>query len=247
VAKGLGRYQIASNAPVAPPSNAASPGFGGKPVFTPEQTKASDALGDQSKGIIDAAAKAPVALQRLDVIDNATQNFRPGLTGNLRLSALRGLTDALQTAGITPPDWVKNGAAGGETIGKEGGYLATELTRSLGSREALGVFNAIQRIVPNVEMSSGGFKVITDALRQGVLRDQDIAQYRSQWLQNPQHQGSIAGMQEAFDASHPVEQYASKVVPYPYPKTAAEAKPNVIYNTKHGPAMWDGHQFQPVQ
>ena len=100
--------------------------------------------------------------------------------------------DALQNMGIQAPQWLVNGAAGGETIGKEGGFLAAEMTRQLGSREAASVFNQVRNIEPNISMSNGGFDVIVNSIRQGVMRHQDLANFRDQWVADPRHGGSIS-------------------------------------------------------
>lgn len=224
-------------------------GPGGQPVtstLSPEAEAESKAYGDQSKGIIDAAAKAPVSLQRLDVLENAATAFRPGSTAAMRLAGAKVMTDVLQGMGISPPAWLANGAAAGETIGKEGGFLASEMTRVLGSREAASVFSQIKSFQPNIEMSQGGFQVIINSERQGLQRDQDIANFREQWLADPTHNGSIRGMLPAFEKIAPIEAYASRIVPYPMPKTQEAAIPNVIYNTSQGPARWNGKAFEPL-
>jgi hypothetical protein len=218
----------------------------GKPQYTPEQTGASAALGDINKQIVEAGSKAPTSLQRLDIIQNAAQAFRPGATADMRLDGSRMMVDALQGMGIQPPQWLVNGAAGGETIGKEGGFLAAEMTRQLGSREAMGIFNQVRNIQPNISMSSGGFDVIVNSIRQGVLRDQDLSNFRDQWMTDPSHSGSINGMIPAFERQFPPQAYASRVVPYPVPKTQDSLIPNVIYRGPTGLAIWSGTGFKPI-
>jgi hypothetical protein len=236
------------NAPVDLSGNAGAPQgpIVGKPVMTPEQTAESEAYGAQSKAIIEAGASAPVSLQRLDVMQNAAQYFRPGATADMRLQGSRLMVDALQGMGITPPSWLTNGATGGETIGKEGGFLAAQMTRALGSREAASVFNAVRSIQPNTEMSAGGFQVVTNSLRQGLQRDQDLARFRENWVADPSHGGSIRGMTQAFENQFPVQAYASRVMPYPVPKSQSQLIPNVIYAGPRGLGLWDGSSFQPV-
>jgi hypothetical protein len=224
-------------------------GAGGQPVISqrsPEQSEASKELGVLSGKITAANAAAPTGLQRLDVLENAAATFRPGASAALRLAGAQRMTDALQTLGITPPDWLAKGAAAGETIGKEGGFLAAEMTRALGSREAASVFNQIRNIQPNIELSQGGFQVIVNSIRQGLLRDQHLSAFQDRWLADPAHNGSIRGMTDAFEQQFPVEAYASRVVPYPMPAKAADAKVDVIYNTGKGPARWNGTAFEPL-
>jgi hypothetical protein len=238
--------------PSAPPTaggppSASLPGIPGKQVMTPEQTEDSGALGKVSGEITASGQKAPVTLQRLDVIANAANGFRPGASGDARLASQRALVDAFQTIGMGSPDKLAQSVASGETIGKEGGYLASEMTRVLGSREAASVFNQIQGIMPNIKMSEGGFHVILNSLRQGAQRDQDIANFRDQWIGDPSHTGSIRGMQQAFDQQFPVESYASRVVPYPVPSKQEDLKPNVIYRGPNGLGLWDGRQFIGVK
>ena len=219
----------------------------GASVMSPEQTAVSQAYGDEGKGILDANTKAPDELQKLDVLEAASQGFRPGATGEMRLGAQRGMVDALQGMGITPPQWLTDGAASGETIGKEGMQLAVALTRSLGSREAMGVLQMIRGVMPNVALSEGGFQVILNGIRQGVLRDQDLSGFYQKWVADPSHNGSWAGGEAAFDAQNSPEAYASRVVAMPAPKSAADANPNVIYHTPKGPLLWTGNGFVPAQ
>jgi soluble lytic murein transglycosylase-like protein len=221
----------------------------GQPItssLSPEAEAESKAYGQQSQEIIAAGASAPVSMQRLDILQNAAESFRTGSSAAMRLAGGKAAVDALQTLGITPPAWLANGAAAGETIGKEGGYLAAQMTRVLGSHEAASVFSAIKTLQPNIEMSSGGFPVIVSSIRQGLQRDQDIATYREHWLADPKNNGSIRGMMDAFEKTAPIEAYASRVVPYPMPKTKDAAIPNVIYNTGQGPMLWNGTAFEAL-
>jgi hypothetical protein len=224
-------------------------GPGGQPVtasLSPEAQEESKGYGELSQGIIKASAAAPVSLQRLDVLQNAADSFRPGSSAAMRLAGGKVAVDALQTLGITPPPWLANGAAAGETIGKEGGYLAAEMTRALGSHEAASVFSQVKNIQPNLEMSQGGFQAIINSVRQGLQRDQDIGTFREQWLADPKNNNSIRGMTDAFEKAAPIEAYASRVVPYPMPKSKDAAIPNVIYNTGQGPMLWNGTAFEEL-
>ena len=215
---------------------------------TPEETKMSETYGDQFASISNAYKQAPINLGKLDELDTAAAGFRPGSTGAARLAASKGLTDVLQMMGVTVPQSLADGTASGETIQKISGGMVSDMVKSLGSHEALGVFNAVKGIMPNIEMSKGGFDVITNSLRQGVMRDRDLGQFQDQWLADPSHKNSIAGMTTAFEKANPIEAYASRVVPYPTPKSLSNLKPNVIYRNSAGKtAMFDGTHMVPVQ
>jgi hypothetical protein len=255
-------------APAEAPAEAPTPqpgagGLQGQPAPTPQQaadlgvqTKAreaditarakeveetSKAYGDVAGKIVQAGQDSATKLQRLDVLQNAAADFRPGATAEVRAAAMKRTADALQATGITPPDWMMKGATGAEVISKEGGYLAAEMTRTLGAREAASVFNQIKSIQPNMDMSTGGFNAVISSIRQGVMRDSDLAAYQDQWLSTHK---SIASMTAEFNKTHPVEAYASRVVPYPMPKDNAELKPNVIYRAPNGKiALYNGTGF----
>jgi len=241
---GIGGAAAGATAP-APAANI--PGaISGAPEYTPEQAALSKEYGEQSAAITKSGIAAPVSLERLDILHNAGNFFRPGATGEMRMEGQKILVDMFQTANMQPPDWLLKGAGAGETIGKIGGYLAAAMTRSLGSREAAQVFQAVRNIQPNVEMSSGGYDAVLNSIKQGVLRDQDLYQFQEKWLADPAHGGSIRGMTTAFDKEFPVQSYASRVIPYPLPGSQKDALPNVIYQTARGPALWNGKMFVAV-
>ncbi len=243
---GLGIGTAAAGA-TAPASAANIPGaIQGAPEYTPEQSALSKEYGEQAAAIAKSGIAAPVSLERLDILHNAADFFRPGATGEMRQEGQKILVDMFQTAGMAPPDWVLKGAAAGETIGKIGGYLAAAMTRSLGSREAAQVFQAVRNIQPNIEMSSGGYDTVLNSIKQGILRDQDLYQFQEKWLADPAHSGSIRGMTTAFDKQFPMQAYASRVIPYPLPGSQKDAIPNTIYRTARGPALWNGKAFVAV-
>lgn len=209
------------------------------------ETKAiAEKYGAVAGKVVEAGADTATKMQRLDVLQNAMADFRPGATAELRATATKRLVDAIQAMGGTPPDWMLKGATGAEVIGKEGGYLAAEMTRMLGAREAASVFNQIKSIQPGLELSTGGFQAIVNSIRQGVERDHDLFTFQENWLKT---HNSTAQMMNAFNADHPVEAYASRVIPYPAPKSQADLKPNVVYRSPNGAlGLWDGAHFLPA-
>lgn len=209
-----------------------------------EVEETSKAYGETAGKIVQAGQDSATKLQRLDILQNAAADFRPGATADVRAAGLKRSADALQAMGITPPDWMMKGATGAEVISKEGGYLAAEMTRTLGAREAASVFNQIKSIQPNMDMSTGGFQAVVNSIRQGVTRDADLAGFQDQWLADPTHNHSIAGMRAEFNKAHSVESYASRVLPYPMPKDNADLKPNVIYRAPNGKiGLYNGAHF----
>jgi hypothetical protein len=233
------------SAPVAGLGGGGAP-IVGAPQMTPEQTAVSEGYGKQAQGIEEAGAKAPQTMQLLDTLDAAAQQFRTGSTGELRLAGQKALIDGLQAVGITPPAALLDSTAGGEAINKAGGFLASAMTRSLGSREAAAVFNQVKSFNPNIEQTPQGFQIITNSVRQGVQRDIDLRDFQRSWINDPSHKGSIAGMQQAFEATHPIAAYASRVMPMPLPDQS-KLQPNVVYRSPAGGvALWDGQQFHSL-
>lgn len=240
----------------------AAPGaIPGPPVLSPQQQKQLDvqtqvaesergpraaAYGDVSKQIIEAGADYQQKLERLDVLQNAASDFRPGASAEVRSSAMRKLVDALQTVGMKVPPWMMKGAMGSEVMKKEGGYLAAEMTRALGSREAASVFEAVRGIQPNMTLSTGGYQAVIDSIKEGVMRDRDLLNFQEKWLGNPGHGHSIKGMIEAFNKAYPVQAYASRVLPYPLKAgmKPSQLVPNTIYRNAAGNvALWNGRAF----
>lgn len=210
-----------------------------------EVQKISEAYGDTAGKVVAAGADTAIKMQRLDVLQNAMADFRPGASAELRATATKRLADAIQTMGGTPPDWMLKGATGAEVIGKEGGYLAAEMTRMLGAREAASVFNQIKSIQPGLELSTGGFQAIVNSIRQGVERDHDMFTFQENWLKT---HNTTAEMTNAFNAEHPVEAYASRVIPYPMPPKSEMNKlvPNTVYAAPNGHVfLWTGQGFMP--
>lgn len=211
-----------------------------------EQEETAKAYGEQAGIVVKNATSAPVTLERLAALENAAEDFRTSGSGPARFAAYRRLQDSLQIAGIPVPDWLTARTAGAEVINKLGGFLAANMVKMMGERAAR-VFDQVKGIQPNIEQTTGGYHAVLESIRQDALRDQDLGRFQTAWVADPAHHRSIAGMMDAFNAAHPIEAYASRVVPYPMPKSAAEAKPNVFYRLPDGrAALWDGSAFHPV-
>jgi hypothetical protein len=235
---------------------AAMPQFGvpGEPKLTPEQQKRSEGFGDLDAQITQNGVKADTTMQRLMAIENSMPNFTTGAFAQDKLAGGKYILNALQTLGFDDNDLsgLKQYAASGELMDKEAGFMATELARSMGSREAASVVNMVRGFMPNLSMSNGGFRMIVNSLAAGAQRDKDISSYRSQWLADPSHGGTIDGMMDAFNAQRPLEYYASRVIPFPAPMAGgqidkSQLKPNVLYRNGGGDvALWNGSTMVPV-
>lgn len=248
----------ASSGVAGAPGNVGGPGAVIKPALSPQQMKeqegAGEALGKVSSDIISNETKAPKILQDVQILRRASADaFRPGARGEERAALARNLVDMIQSTGNKPPDVVTQAAKGADVIDKVGGQMTTDIVRSLGTREALGIYQAVGRYMPNNKMSQGGFDAIVNSLEQGALRDQDIGNFRRQWLApkspaNPDGgHSSVDGMMASFDQKFPKEVYASHVWPMPVPKSRDEAIKGAIYSNGKASMKWDGNQFVPVQ
>jgi len=221
-----------------------------------EEDKANfGALGDESKRIVDAGHNAQAKLQRIMDLKHAAQDFTTGPTAEFRTAALGRSVEAMRLLGIPPPDWMTKAMTGSEVIQKEGGALTAEVTRAMGSNEAASVFNSVRAFNPNMKMSEGGFAAVIASLEQGIQRDMDKFNFRSEWLADPAHKRSIDGMLTAFNKAHPVETYASKVIPFHMPTDQTKLQPGVWYATppdsparknKINVVEWDGQNWKPV-
>lgn len=251
----------ASQSPANPAAAAAAgssitglPGIVGQQRMTPEQEGSSKALGDLNEQIISNEAKAPKTLGDIQILRTAAQQaFTPGATGATRAAFYRTAADVMRGAGMTVPDSVQAAATGADVIDKIGGQMTTDIVRSLGTREALGIYQAVGRYMPNTTMSQGGYGAVLSSLEQGAQRDADLGAFRRQWLApqsaaNPYGgHNSVDGMMAAFEKTYPIQAYASRVWPMPMPSAKADAIPNVIYSSPKGPVLWDGSLFRPVQ
>jgi hypothetical protein len=218
----------------APPAAPGAPGLApqephltGTPVMTPEQTAANTALGELQTKIMDNQAKSAGTLQRLDNLENAARIFQNSPLGGFGTSAAARkatadwLVDKMSQVGFTPGSGLYNMVQSGDIINKEKGLLVSDMVRALGSREAASVWNAVGSFMPSTTMSFGGFQAILNSLRQEVLRDRDLYAFQTQWLNDPSHNKTIGAtgggptMMQAFEQAHPIQTYASRVVPIP--------------------------------
>jgi hypothetical protein len=221
---------------------------GRTPVMTPEQVKANEALGDRQQQIINAGTKAPELLGRLQIMRNAATTFNvspfggPGPSAETRLDLAKKFADLGNQMGFQVSPGMQQMITSGDVINKEGGQLVADLVRSLGSREAYQVWNSVGRYMPSLQMSNGGFNAIVNSIEQGAQRDQDLYNFRDEWLapagapgatKNSGH-NSIDGMERAFNALHPIETYASKVLPIPVGSAQGDFKPGAIYLNANG-------------
>lgn len=205
-------------------------------VAEEEQKGTAKAYADQATQVIANATAAPVTLERLDSLENAAEAFRTGSTGPTRLAAYKSMVDAIQAMGGTPPAWMTADATGGEVINKLGGFLAAQMVQKMGEKAAR-VFDAVKTITPNIEQSTGGYKAVLESMRQDVTRDRDLGNFQDQWLADPSHNRSVAGMMTQFNKAYPIEAYASRVIPYAWPKSSDGLINNVIYQTEPGSKM----------
>jgi Transglycosylase SLT domain len=245
-------------APVPPP---VAPQYtvGGEYVMTPEQTKTSGAYGDQAAENLKAGAAAPDILGRVQILRAAANQFQDAPGGGFgpfapeRIAMGNRLLDVINQTHVPVPQSLLDGlqkmVASGQIIGKEQGQLTAQLVRELGSREAAQIYNATQNYTPGVPMSRGGYDAIVNSIEQGAMRDTDKANFQTQWLADPTHNKSIAGMQQAFNQAHPIETYTSKVMPIPADQAGGQFVPGAIYLNKSGlrAVRTPDGQWQPVQ
>jgi hypothetical protein len=247
-----------ANAPVSPVGGIAT----GVPVLTPQQQSAQAAhtaqveeigkqYGKEAADVVQGGYGAPDILGKADILDAAKKTFTTGAGAKTGLALGQAVVGALNAAGITPPDGLAQSVASGETIGKVGTGLAAAMTKSLGSREAASVFEALANANPNISLSDKGYDAIVQSVRQGAQRQSDLFKYQEAWLRPIPEGGlghnTVVGMLQSFNQNHPIEQYASKVAPFPFPPSQDKGQAGVIYQTAKGPAIWDGKRFNLVQ
>lgn len=215
-----------------------------------EQNKVRGAYGDQAASVIANAQAAPVTLERLGALENAAELFRSGAAGPQRAQLLKGLQEGLQSAGFGVPDWLNDQTTGADVINKLGSFLAANMVKSMGEKAA-SVFEAVKTIQPGITQSTGGYRAVLDSVRMDATRDKDLGSFQERWLAPVADGGlghtSIAGMQDAFNKAHPIEVYASRVLPYPMPASQDKALPNVVYRLPNNSiAVWTGDHFLPA-
>ena len=218
---------------------------GGVPVMTPEQEARSKGQGQLSADIIEKGSGADALLGRLQVMRNAANTFNVtpfgglGTTAQTRLDLAKRFADLGNQMGFQVSPGMQQMITAGDAINKEGGQLVADTIRSLGSREAQQVWGAVGRYMPNLEMSNGGFNVILNSLEQGARRDKDLWHFQDEWLApqgttpNSGH-SSIDGMYTAFEKQHPIETYASKVLPIPINQAQGNFVPGAVYQNPNG-------------
>jgi hypothetical protein len=227
----------------------------GKPYMTPEESRTSAAYGDQAQEIINAAKNAPDVLGKVAVLRAAAAQFADssfggfGPTAQDRINMANKFADVINQLGGQVSPGLSNMIASGQIIGKEQGQLASLLVRQLGSREAAQIYLATRDYqTPGVTMSRGGYDAIVNSLEQGAQRDVDLAKFQDAWLADPAHGRSIAGMMTAFNQAHPIETYASKVVPIPTAFAKGRYIDGATYQNPAGRrAVFHNGQMMPVQ
>jgi hypothetical protein len=219
----------------------------GAQQITADQTfrnKLAEGEGEQANSVSQAATTAGQVHQRVAELQQASEGFRPGATGEIRKQASDLLVDAYQTIGLTPPPWVTKMATDSDVIGKISGQMVADLVRTLGPREALGVFQQVKAFNPNISMTSGGFATVLRSIDQGAYRTEDLSRFQNDWLTT---HSNTAGMQAAFDKAYPPAMYASRVMPRPMPTSESALQPGFYYQNPQGATFtWDGRAMQRV-
>jgi hypothetical protein len=198
-----------------------------------EQAKTVEAeYGAQAGQIVKNATMAGASLEKLQVLENAARDVQTGPTAALRTGAVNRIIDTLGIMGIKVPEGIAKESAAAGSIEKLGGFLAAAQVRQMGDRAA-SVFDAVKGINPNLKSSPQAFRAVLESLKQDALRDQDLERFRLQWVTDPAHNKSIAGMMDEFNKAHSTEAYASRVIPMQAEKGQKPIN-NVIYRLPNG-------------
>ena len=172
---------------------------------------------------------APKQLVQLAELEQAAKDFTTGPAGQTRAAAYKRLVGAMGAFGIQPPDWLTERAAGAEVINKLGSFLAANQVHLMGDRAA-SVFSAVRNVYPNIDMTKMGYSDVLNAMKQEQYRARDLARFQEEYMQTHR---SIAGLNDAFEKVHPMEEYSSRVIAMPWPGPD-KAKDNVIYRNEQG-------------
>jgi hypothetical protein len=211
------------------------------------------------KGQISAAQKqndaqqtlangARSGMQSIHTLDAAFDLLKTGKLADAELKANEWFISLMDAMHIPVSDKERQDASIGKLISIAGGNLALDRVRSLGPREAVQVVQYVRSLKPELTNLNEQNKMITDALRQDFQRSIDKAKFMDDWV-NPDigKHSDFRHAAQTFEDQHPVQQYASRVLPLPMPRNVKEAIPDTYYMTKQGRALWDGHQFIKAQ
>lgn len=182
--------------------------------LSPEQTKNSQALGDDLSSYREQVSKSSNALAQLDEISSALTYFKPGPTLPMRAKAA-GYAQEIPLVGRSLADsLVPNSAAALPAIAameKIGVGLTAEQSKVFGSREGQQVIGMIKSAMPNAEMVPGAPQIIVDAMKGAHQWSIDKGVAAQAWVKDPAHHGSLDGFSTVWDTTHPVSAYVKNL------------------------------------
>ena len=173
---------------------------------------------EYQKNVVEPFNHAQSALQPLTALQNAMANFNTGPTAQTKVELTRAWQDVQRAAGISPDTELGKWIASGEIINKEGTQLGFELARTLGSREANMIVQQAIKSNPNIANSPQGNATLINMIKQGLQRDIDKRSFVDDWFNKNL---TFSGATDAFNKTHPVESYVTRVLPF-HPANPAE-------------------------
>lgn len=180
-------------------------------------------------------------LQSGDVNSSATAPARQTLA--TYLNATLGPDVAKSVTGLDP--------AKTEIFQKDAVRMGLTFARQTeGAREAVAAIKIALGGNPSLANTKAGNLKIIDLLDAGTQHDMDAQKYGQAYFDK---NGHYVGLQDWFSQNHPPAEYTSKVIPYNPPRTQSGAvdptqlQPNVTYQGKNGPGIWNGHGMVPTQ
>lgn len=199
------------------------------------KAQVAEVVGAQEKG--DAADKTIGTLSQLS---QALKQFpQHGKLGPMFLKAAQGI-DGIGLASPT----LQGQIASGELANQGSASVVAAMTKDVSARGPVAIFRYIDGIKPSIKSAEPWLAI--QALQQDAQRQKDLAEFTPQYYGSPANATKLDA-QSAFNKTHPIEMYASRVLPVSLPARGTPPQVGFTYNLpNHGPATWDGQQFQPV-
>lgn len=174
-------------------------------------------------------------------VANGKGLYEPGTGASTRYGIMKALNTASRAVGggdLFDADKV----ASGEEAGKITTRLGFDLSRTLGSREAMQIVHEAIGAVPGLENTPQGARVVSAGINAAAQRSVDYYNFLNNWRQ--QHDGDTEGADIAFNRMLPPSHYVGEV------SSLARIKPEgvqFLIKNKDNPEIVDAfnQQFGP--
>jgi hypothetical protein len=187
--------------------------LGGKPLENPLANNLAQSDAKEVAADREAALKGQQDMANIRMIQDFLPKVATGWSGESKLEAARVLK-AIGVPNDSISDFMRTDVASGQILQKKFLELSAGAARNMGAREPGSVIQMFAKAYPNLGTDQNAIKLQTNALHMDRLRQQQLAQEKTNFLNDSvngyqstgQYRG-LKGFNELFNAAHPVESY----------------------------------------